>query len=526
MPFHISVPPDASAADLAIVDRGLGAWNAAEPALADVRALAVIAKDDAGSVAGGAVGRTWGTCCELQHLWVHESARRRGLGSALVRRFEDEARRRGCRLVYLDTFSFQAPSFYAAHGYRTALETDGYTRGVVRHTMRKTLAGEPGAAARPDVAFGGNASSRIRATYRVRAAAAEIEALARNLALEQSVEVAADVVRDAFVAREVMGRVGDVRDRRDGTFDVDLLLASATTGGDPAQLLNMLFGNSSLHAHVELAGVELPDDLAARFPGPRFGIAGWRDALRVHGRALTCAALKPQGLPVDRLAALCGTLAASGVDVVKDDHGLADQAYSPFAQRVAACERAVREANRATGRQAIYAPSLVGSPAALARCARIVHDEGVRAVLVAPALVGMPAFAELVAELRVPVLAHPAYAGAARVAPALLLGRLFRLLGADATIFPNWGGRFAYGRETCVAIGAAAREPWHGFAPVLPVPAGGLAVERVPELLDVYGRDAMLLIGGSLLMAGDDLGGRARTFVDAVARHATAATDR
>jgi ribulose-bisphosphate carboxylase large chain len=366
--------------------------------------------------------------------------------------------------------------------------------------------------------------SRLRVTYRVRARPGEIESLARNLALEQSVEVAAEVVRDRYVADEVMGRVADVRPRDDGTYDVDLLLASATTGGDAAQLLNMLFGNSSLHAHVELVDAELPDDLAARFEGPRFGIAGWRDALAVHDRALTCAALKPQGLPVEALAALCRTLAANGVDVVKDDHGLADQAYSPFAERVAACERAIREANRETGRRAIYAPSLVGSPAALAHGATVLRNEGVRAVLVAPALVGMPAFGELVRGLGVPVLAHPAYAGAVRVAPPLILGKLFRMLGADATIYPNWGGRFAYSREECAAIADAARDPLHAWRPALPVPAGGLAVERVPELVDFYGRDVMLLIGGSLLMAGDDLAARTRAFVRAVEQRGAQAT--
>jgi ribulose-bisphosphate carboxylase large chain len=360
--------------------------------------------------------------------------------------------------------------------------------------------------------------SRLRATYRIRAPASEIAGIAHNLALEQSVEVAAAVVDDPFVAAEVMGRVEMICPQGEGVFDVDILLATATTGGDVAQTINMLFGNSSLHAHVELADVAIPDDFAARFAGPRFGIAGLRKALDVHDRALTCAALKPQGLSSERLAALCHTFAVSGVDVIKDDHGLADQAYSPFGERVAACQRALERANRETGRRAIYAPSLVGSPGTLARQARLARDEGVQMVLVAPALVGLPAFEELVrTTLDVPVLAHPAYAGAARVAPPLLLGKLFRLLGADATIFPNYGGRFAYSRGDCAGIAVAARNPWHGFAPALPVPAGGLAVERVAELVRFYGRDVMLLIGGSLLMAGSDLPARTRAFVQAVA---------
>jgi ribulose-bisphosphate carboxylase large chain len=139
-------------------------------------------------------------------------------------------------------------------------------------------------------------------------------------------------------------------------------------------------------------------------------------------------------------------------------------------------------------------------------------------VLVAPALIGLPAFHELVQEvLDVPVLAHPAYAGAARVAPPFLLGTLFRLLGADAVIFPNAGGRFAYSARTCADIALHARRVWSGVRPMLPVPAGGMSVERAPEIVRAYGDDAMLLVGGSLLAAGERLAERTRAFVDAVA---------
>ena len=115
-----------------------------------------------------------------------------------------------------------------------------------------------------------------------------------------------------------------------------------------------------------------------------------------------------------------------------------------------------------------------------------------------------------------PILGHPALAGAARIAPPLILGKLFRLFGADATIFPNAGGRFTYSPETCAAIVDAACAPWHGLAPTLPVPAGGMTVARVPDMRERYGDDAMFLIGGSLLAARGQLLERAREFVAAV----------
>jgi ribulose-bisphosphate carboxylase large chain len=358
--------------------------------------------------------------------------------------------------------------------------------------------------------------SWITVTYRIRAPRDRLDQIARGLALEQSVEVAAEVVTDPFVLENIVGRVAAIHPSDGDSHLVVLRLATATTGFDVAQTLNMLFGNSSLHAHVELVDVGFPPEFLAHFTGPRHGIDGLRRRLKAGSRPLTCAALKPQGLSCEALAELCYTLAANGVDVVKDDHGLADQSYSPFAKRVAACQRAIARAERESGRPRIYAPSLVGSPRALIEQARIARAEGVGAVLLAPALIGMPVFHELVTEhLDVPVIAHPAYAGAARVAPSLLIGKLFRWLGADAVIFPNFGGRFAYSRDECAQIAANNRGDWAEYLRTMPVPAGGLAVERVAELLRFYGPDVMLLIGGALLADRDRLPERARTFVAA-----------
>lgn len=132
--------PRRDAADaLAIVDAGIGEYNDREPALADVHPMAVLARDEQGAVIGGAVGRRWGECAELQQLWVAEARRRQGLGRELLKRFETMAAGHGVALVYLDTFSFQAPGFYARYGYTTALLTRGFTGGIEKHHMRKVL---------------------------------------------------------------------------------------------------------------------------------------------------------------------------------------------------------------------------------------------------------------------------------------------------------------------------------------------------------------------------------------------------
>jgi ribulose-bisphosphate carboxylase large chain len=100
------------------------------------------------------------------------------------------------------------------------------------------------------------------------------------------------------------------------------------------------------------------------------------------------------------------------------------------------------------------------------------------------------------------------------------LGKLFRILGADAVIFPNYGGRFGYSPDTCRALARAALDDRDGLRPSVPVPAGGMTTDRVPEMLDFYGADVMLLIGGALLEAREQLTEATAAFVAKVRGHA------
>ena len=311
---------------------------------------------------------------------------------------------------------------------------------------------------------------------------------------------------------------GDLKDIGGGKFEVRIGLAAATTGPEAGQLMNMLFGNSSIHADIELHDAVFPASLLAAFGGPNHGLAGLRARVGAKDRALTCSALKPQGLDARGLAKIAGQLAAGRLDYIKDDHGIADQRYSPFAERVPAIADAVRDARAADGGRTVYLPSLSGNLDQLRAQVKIARQAGLNAALVAPMITGLAGFHTLVRENPdIAFMAHPALAGASRIAPPLLLGKIFRLLGADATVFPNHDGRFGYTRQTCHALADAARSPWASLKACVPVPAGGMTPERVPEMLQFYGRDVMLLIGGGLLAAGPRMTEEAAKFQNAVA---------
>lgn len=363
--------------------------------------------------------------------------------------------------------------------------------------------------------------TRILVTYRVRSESATVESRALAIAVEQSVEMPVAGIDDPFVLSEIVGRVEEVRDIGNGLFDIRIGLATETTGGEAGQLMNMLFGNTSIHADVELVAAEFPDALVAAFGGPHHGLSGLRQMVAARGRALTCSALKPQGLPPEELARVASALAAGGIDVIKDDHGLADQDYSPFARRVQACAAAIRGASARGSTATRYAPSVTGNLDQMRRQIRCARDLGVEIVLIAPMVVGLPAFHAVVREFPdMAFMAHPAMAGVARIAPPLLIGQLFRMLGADATVFPNHGGRFGYSPETCRDLAAAALGKDRGLRATVPVPAGGMTLDRVPELLAFYGVDVMLLIGGALLSAGSRLEEETAKFTRHVAEQA------
>jgi ribulose-bisphosphate carboxylase large chain len=360
-------------------------------------------------------------------------------------------------------------------------------------------------------------SGVLHAIYRVRSDAQSIDDRARAIAVEQSVEMPISAIDDSFVLSEIVGRVEAVQEVEPGIFEVRVALAVQTVGHDPGQLLNMLFGNTSLHHDVILRDVEFPAEVARHFGGPRHGLKVLRRRAAAGERALTCSALKPQGLSAAKLAELASRFARGGIDYIKDDHGLADQDYSPFTERIAAIASALGRVVRDDGQRTLYAPSLSGDLDTLRRQLAASMQVGIETVLIAPMVVGLATFHTLVREHpSVAFIAHPSMAGASRIAPALLLGKLFRMLGADAVVFPNYGGRFGYSPETCRCLAQTARRDWEGLRSSVPVPAGGMTPERVPEMLDFYGADTMLLIGGGLLVARDGIVEETRAFVTGV----------
>jgi GNAT superfamily N-acetyltransferase len=137
MELKVTDTPDASARET--IAAGLGDFNTSQAGPGDWRALAVLIEDESGATVGGLWGKTSYGWLFTELLFVPEAQRGNGLGGRILAGAEAEARRRGCRGAWLDTFEFQARGFYERQGYAVFGQLDDYPPGFARYFLKKAL---------------------------------------------------------------------------------------------------------------------------------------------------------------------------------------------------------------------------------------------------------------------------------------------------------------------------------------------------------------------------------------------------
>ncbi len=110
--------------------------TAAEPYSESIN---IILKDKEGHIIGGLLGRMYRFCLFVEMLWVDDNFRGLGLGKSLLTQVEDIAREKGCKLVHLNTFNFQAPDCFLKNGYELFGKLEGYPEGFIRYFLKKVI---------------------------------------------------------------------------------------------------------------------------------------------------------------------------------------------------------------------------------------------------------------------------------------------------------------------------------------------------------------------------------------------------
>ncbi|WP_127144389.1 RuBisCO large subunit C-terminal-like domain-containing protein [Pelagibacterium montanilacus] len=369
-------------------------------------------------------------------------------------------------------------------------------------------------------------ADRFTVTYWIAAASeAEARTRAEAVALEQTLEIPRDAVPRGYIEDELLGRVTALvpHEGQQGGFRAEVSYSNDDVGGDFLQLLNIVFGNASILTGLRVIDIALNPELATLCGGPRFGAAGLRERAGAHGRPLFMSAIKPVGMSTAELADRAYQFALGGMDFVKDDHGLVDQATSPFSDRLAACVEAVEKANRETGGRASFVPNITAETSVALARAEQAQRAGAGAVMLAPGLMGFDVARTLARSesFDLPIVTHPTFSGASTITPTtgfshrVFYGQMTRMMGADAVVYPNFGGRFGFSEDECRSIATGCAEDFAGLKPVLPTPGGGMNIEKVPAMREVYGHDVIYLVGGALLRAPEGITEAARRLVEA-----------
>lgn len=135
----LTIESDITKEDREAIEAGLTAYNKSCVGEPNFEPLTITIRNQDGNIVGGLLGACRLGWLHVGILWMDESLRGSGYGSKVLSMAEEEAARRGCKHVHLDTFSFQALPFYQKQGYRVFGELPDYPEGHTRYYLTKKL---------------------------------------------------------------------------------------------------------------------------------------------------------------------------------------------------------------------------------------------------------------------------------------------------------------------------------------------------------------------------------------------------
>ncbi|MFB6097009.1 MAG: type III ribulose-bisphosphate carboxylase [Haloferacaceae archaeon] len=279
--------------------------------------------------------------------------------------------------------------------------------------------------------------------------------------------------------------------------------------GNAAQVLSCIAGNifgMKAVDRLRLLDCEWPAPLATSFPGPQFGSAVREAVFDVDDRPLLATVPKPKvGLSTASHAEVGYEAWVGGIDLLKDDENLTDQAFNPFGDRLTESLAARDRAAEETGEAKSYLINVTGTATDMLERADEVADQGGEYVMVDVVTAGWSAVQSLRERCEkrgLAIHAHRAMHAAFDRVPdhgvsMRALAQVARLCGVDQ-IHTGTADLGKLENEDTAGINEWLRSDCHGLRDVLPVASGGLHPGLVPELLDRLGTTICVQAGGGI----------------------------
>ncbi|MBP2132910.1 ribulose-bisphosphate carboxylase large chain [Methanomicrobium sp. W14] len=333
---------------------------------------------------------------------------------------------------------------------------------------------------------------------------------AQAIADEETTGTWTDLTTRTDYTKRLDGRVESVEPEGSGYLTKIAYPAEIFEPGNIPQYLSVvagnLFGLGRLNS-VRLLDIFLPEELV-RFKGPKFGIEGVRKLIGTDKsrRPHVGTIIKPKvGLNPKDTAEVAYLAATGGVDFIKDDETLTDQAFCPLNDRVEAVMAGLDKAMAETGRTILYAANVSTRADKIVERAEKVIECGANAIMVDVITCGFSAVQALAEEpsIKVPVHVHRTmHAAMTRNKKHGIamrpIARLVRMAGGDQLHTGTVSGKMGHDPAELLEDNNILKEKWYSMKPVFPVASGGLHPGKVNAELSRLGNDIILQAGGGI----------------------------
>jgi ribulose-bisphosphate carboxylase large chain len=346
-----------------------------------------------------------------------------------------------------------------------------------------------------------------------------IEKACEDIAAESSIGTWTDLTTlDKKTAERLHARVFEI-DETTSEAKIAYPLDLFELGNMPEILSSIagnIFGMKALN-NLRLLDISFPKKMMLSFRGPRFGIPGIRELLKVPERPLVGTIIKPKvGLGYKKHAEVAYEAWVGGVDIVKDDENLTSQTFNPFKERVIETLRMLNRAEEETGERKVYMPNVTAETMEMLKRAEFVLKNGGRYAMVDILTCGFSGLQTLRnADLGLVLHAHRA--GHAMLTrnkkhgvTMLTLAKIARLIGIDQLHIGAIVGKMEGSKDEIIDIkngieetsvskhGSVLSQDWYGIKPVFAVCSGGLHPGHIPSLVNYLGKDIIIQAGGGV----------------------------
>ena len=287
-----------------------------------------------------------------------------------------------------------------------------------------------------------------------------------------------------------------------------------------SSIVGNVFGFKAIRA-LRLEDLRLPAAYLKTFPGPPHGIQVERDQLNKYGRPLLGGTIKPKlGLSARNYGRAVYECLRGGLDFTKDDENVNSQPFMRWRDRFEFVMEAVRKAESETGeRKGHYLNVTAGTMEEVYKRAEFAKSLGAPIVMSDFLTVGFTAHTSLSLWCRSNgILLHCHRALHAVIDRQKnhgihwrVLAKWLRMAGGDHVHNGTVVGKLEGDRRGTMAINDLLRDDfipadrsrgvyfpqsWASLPGVFPAASGGIHVWHMPDLVSIFGDDAVFQFGG------------------------------